>query len=201
MSATNTPRPDAVLKNLPKERQHEIWLRRTEGPAEQRSQAAIRKWLADDGIKVGSRAVSQFLSWYADQLELQESNDTLEAFEEFLRKQKKDWTADKIRDTAIQFFISQTVGKKDVNQFATVVQLDQNERFGRTSARLKERDLALKESKFQFDAAKAALAAVKELRTISASKLSDVEKIDAARRQLFGELPEDLAVGHKEKTS
>lgn len=51
--------------------------------------------------------------------------------------------------------------------------------------------LKLDVEKFQFDAAKQALAAVKELKTISASKLSDVEKIDAARRALFGELPEN----------
>ena len=61
---------------------------------------------------------------------------------------------------------------------------------GRTKAAFKERELTLAEDKFQFDAAKLALKAVAELKTISTSKLSDVEKIDAARRALFGELPE-----------
>ena len=153
MSTTNTPRSDAVLKNLPKDRQHEIWLRRTEGKDDQRSLTALCAWLREvpgrgsAGIKATPRMLSEFLSWYADRLDLQESNDTLEAFEEFLRKQKPGWTADKIRDTAIQFFISQTVGKKDVNQFATVVQLDQNERFGHSKGGFKERELALKEAK------------------------------------------------------
>ena len=190
MSAQPTPRADAVLKNLPRDRQHEIYLRRTEGKEDQRSLAALRDWLREDGLKVSQRALSEFLSWYADRLALQESNDTLEAFEEFLRKQKPGWTADKVRDTAIQFFISQTVGQKDVNKFATVVTLDQNERFGKTKAKFKEREITLKENKFQFDAAKLALASVQKLKVISTSKLSDVEKIDAARRALFGELPE-----------
>ena len=55
---------------------------------------------------------------------------------------------------------------------------------------LKREEFSLAKDKFQFDAAKLALAAVKDLKTISASKLSDVEKIDAARKALFGELPE-----------
>ena len=57
--------------------------------------------------------------------------------------------------------------------------------------------VALDRDKFQFDAAKLALSAVAQLKTISASKLSDVEKIDAARRALFGV----LADGHQEEAS
>jgi hypothetical protein len=187
MSTQPTPRADAVLKNLPPDRQHEIFLRRTEGQKENRGQDAIRDWLAQDGIKVSRRAVSEFLSWYADRLALKESGDTLESFEEFLRKQKPEWTADKIRDTAIQFFISQTVGQKDLYKFATVVQLDQNERFGRSKGAFKEREITLKEKKFQFDAAKAALKCAAELKTISSNKtLSEADKVNAARTKLFG---------------
>ena len=51
----------------------------------------------------------------------------------------------------------------------------------------------MEREKFEFDSAKAALKASAELKAISASKLSDVEKIDAARRALFGELPEETA--------
>ena len=64
---------------------------------------------------------------------------------------------------------------------------------------LQRAELMLAKDKFQFDAAKLALASVQKLKTISTSKLSDAEKIDAARRALFGELPED-AEPRKEKT-
>ena len=191
MSNQQQPRSDAVLKNLSKERQHEIWLRRTEGKKENRSQEAIQQWLTDDGIKVSRRALSEFLSWYADRLDLQESNDTLEAFEEFLRKQKPGWTADKIRDTAIQFFISQTVGKKDVNQFATVVTLDQNERFGRTKGAFKERELKLKEQKFYFDAVAACRKHLPALKAIESNKsLSESDKTQMFMEKLFGTKPQ-----------
>jgi len=53
--------------------------------------------------------------------------------------------------------------------------------------------LALNREKFRFDAAEQALGAVAELKPISTSKLSFAEKIDATRRALFGELPEDFA--------
>ena len=186
MNTDKKPRADATLKLLPAERQAAIadFLAQ---PGNTLDKGVA--WLRADGFKTSKGTLSRWWHWYASQQELQEANDTLEAFEDFLRQQKPGWTADKIRDTAIQFFISQTVGQKDVNKFATVVQLDQNERFGRTKAMQKEREITLKENKFQFDAAKLALAAVQKLKAISTSKLSDVEKITQARLALFGELP------------
>jgi hypothetical protein len=191
MSTNNQPRADAVLKNLPPERQHEIWLRRTEGKKEDRGQAAIQGWLAQDGLKVSRRSLSEFFSWYADRLALKESGDTLEAFEEFLRKQKPGWTADKIRDTAIQFFISQTVGQKDLYKFATVVQLDQNERFGRTKGAFKEREISLKEKKFYFDAVAACRKQLPALKAIEANKsFSEEQKTQMFMEKLFGPKPQ-----------
>jgi len=145
MSATNQPRSDAVLKNLTKERQHEIYLRRTDGEEDQRSLAAICAWLREDGLKVTPRMLSEFLSWYADRQDLQSTSELLETFEEFTRKSHPDWNADKVRDVAIQFFMAHTVAKKDPYQFATVLSLDQQERFGHTKAGFKEREIALKE--------------------------------------------------------
>lgn len=86
----------------------------------------------------------------------------------------------------------------------SAVRVDQAEQTGKFTAQLEMARLGLQKQaearaqqefllaleKFQFDAAKKSLEAVKELKTISASKLTDVEKIDAARKALFGELPE-----------
>lgn len=54
-----------------------------------------------------------------------------------------------------------------------------------------QQEINLARDKFEFDASKAALAAAATLKIISSNtKLSDVEKIQAARRALFGKLPE-----------
>ena len=147
MSTPNQPRSDAILKNLPKDQQADIFTRRTQGPPEERSLDAIRAWLAADGLRVSRRALSEFFSWYAARQDLQETSDLLETFEEFTRKRNPDWSEDKVRDVAIQFFMAHTVANKDVSKFVFVTQLDQNERFGRTKAGFKERQVSLAERK------------------------------------------------------
>lgn len=57
--------------------------------------------------------------------------------------------------------------------------------------------LQLEKDKFEFDAASAALKKASELKAISNSKLSDTEKIKAARQALFGVLP-DGPISQKE---
>lgn len=158
MSANNTPRADAVLKNLSKERQHEIWLRRTEGPEAERSLAALCQWLREDGIKATPRMLSEFLSWYGARQDLQETGDLLETFEEFTRKRNPDWSAEKVRDVAVQFFMAHTAAKRDVNKFVSIATLDQNERFGRTKAKLDERKVSVAEGRLALLKQKAAQA-------------------------------------------
>lgn len=142
-------RSDSVLKSLPADRQMEIYSRLTEQTATwaDTSLNAVKKWLAEDGLKTSVRALSEFRRWYAAQQDLQETSDLLETFEEFTRKQNPDWSADKVRDVSIQFFMAHTVATKDVNKFVPLVQLDQNERFGRSKAGFKEREVSLAEAK------------------------------------------------------
>jgi len=55
---------------------------------------------------------------------------------------------------------------------------------------LRERQIQLDREKFEFDAAKACLKELPELKTIASNgKLTQAEKIDAIRRKLFGVLP------------
>lgn len=156
MSTQNQPRSDAVLKNLPKERQHEIFLRRTEGKEDQRALDAIREWLAEDGLKVSRRALSEFFSWYSSRQDLQATGDLLETFEEFTRKQNPGWSADKVRDIAVQFFMAHTVANKDVNKFVSVALLDQNERFAKAKGKLEERKVSVAEGRLELLKQKAA---------------------------------------------
>ena len=52
--------------------------------------------------------------------------------------------------------------------------------------KLKREELGLARDKFQFDAAEAALKHAAELKVMSVSKLSEADKVNAARKKLFG---------------
>jgi hypothetical protein len=138
------------LKLLTPEKQEVIWSWRDELENEKPlTNAQIRNRIAKQyGIRLSlDKQLSEFWRWYAAQQELEESNDLIEQFEEFTRKQNPDWSPDKVRDIGIAFFMAHTTARKDANKFATIVSLDQQERFGRTKGAHKERQVALAEQK------------------------------------------------------
>ena len=176
MKSSNKPRADAILKNLQPDRQAEIYSRLTEKTSSwpDTSLAAVKAWLAADGLKTSARALSEFRSWYSAQQDLKDTSDLLETFEEFTRQTHPDWSAEKVRDMAIQFFMAHTVARKDVGKFVSVAQLDQNERFGRTKAQLDERKVKVSEGRLELLKTKAAQAdAAKD---VIQSKLSPEEQ-------------------------
>lgn len=64
---------------------------------------------------------------------------------------------------------------------------------------MKEEQLKLQRDKFEFDAAKACLKKLPELKSIvQDSNLDEDEKLTAIRRQLFGTLPEDARPARQE---
>jgi hypothetical protein len=86
--------------------------------------------------------------------------------------------------------MAHTTARKDPDKFAAIVTLDQRERFGKTKASLDERRLSLDEQKFQFNATREALAKLDSLKAIkSNSKLTEEQKLEQARLELFGVTP------------
>ncbi len=144
------------------------------------SQADIRSQLLKK-LQINLRFDKQlnaFRAWTEDQAILDLEAERQEEDERRALEENPEWSLDQARESVLKkayqratatgnFKLGLAVVKQDLN--AKVVMLDRD--------------------KFQFDAAKAALAKSKELKTISTSKLSDAEKIDAARQALFGELP------------
>lgn len=116
----------------------------------------IRAWLKAEGCSVSLSVLSVFLTRLRTHKELQDANDLLDTFQEFTRQQNPDWSADKVRDMGIQFFMAHATAKKDANKFATIVTLDQNERFGKTKAAQKERQLDQQDRKIKLLEQKAA---------------------------------------------
>ncbi|HET9888168.1 MAG TPA: hypothetical protein VFR10_11700, partial [bacterium] len=128
--------------------------------------------------------LSEFWRWFSAQQELEQSNDLIEQFEEFTRKQNPDWSPDKVRDIGIQFFMAHTTARKDANKFATIVALDQNERFGRTKAAQKERQLDQQDRKIKLLEQKAA--AFDQAKGVLQNKELTEAQRAARMREVFG---------------
>lgn len=182
------------LKQLPPDKQEVIWSWREEVVNDKPlTNAQIRNRIATQFQIRLSRdgQLSEFWRWYSAQLDLQSTNDLIEQFEEFTRTRNPDWSADKVRDTGIQFFMAHTTAKKDANKFATIVTLDQNERFGRTRAAQKDRELALKERKIVMEEAKAkvreALDGVGKGKSGKLDAATKKEILEAIDKKLLGE--------------
>ena len=175
MSTNSKPRSDSPLKTLPAARQADIaeYLRG-------HSLAETVAWLKLDGFKTSSTALSEFGSWYALRSQLSRNEQTVETLLAEYVKANPDLSPDKIQAMGQAFFSAMSLAQQDPESWVAIQRLN-----------LQRAELMLAKDKFQFDAAKLALASVQKLKTISTSKLSDAEKIDAARRALFGELPED----------
>lgn len=165
------------LKLLPPAQQEVIWGWREElVDGKPLTNAAIRNRIAKQfDIRLGlDKQLSEFWRWYGAQLELEQSNDLIEQFEEFTRTRNPDWSPDKVRQTGIEFFMAHTVAKKDANKFATIVTLDQNERFGKTKAAQKERQLDQQDRKIKLLEKKAA--AFDQAKQVVDSKLTPEEQ-------------------------
>jgi hypothetical protein len=87
------------------------------------------------GIKLSRDGqLSQFWGWLEQQSDYEATNELLENFEEFTRTRNPDWSPEKVRSVALEFFIAHTVKRRDPAKFATIMQIDQAERFGQTKA-------------------------------------------------------------------
>jgi hypothetical protein len=175
------------LKLLPPAQQEVIWGWREElVDGKPLTNAALRNRIAKQfGIRLGlDKQLSEFWRWYGAQLELEQSNDLIEQFEEFTRTRNPDWSPDKVRQTGIEFFMAHTVAKKDANKFATIVTLDQNERFGKTKAAQKERQLDQQDRKIKLLEKKAA--AFDQAKGVLENKELTEAQRAARMREVFG---------------
>ena len=178
------------LKNLSPERREVIWGWRSEtDDGKPLTNAVLRNRLASQfGIRLSRDGqLSEFWSWQWHQMRVEGYNAKLEQFQDFYAKQNPNASRQQVRDAGIAFFMTEAAANGDRDGFLDVANLDLNERDGRTKAKFKQEELDFKREKFQFDAAKAALKCVAELKAISSNKnLSEAEKVDQARLKLFG---------------
>jgi hypothetical protein len=171
------PRSDSKLKTLPKAAQAKIaaWL---DADSQDDVIARIRK---DYGVSTSPAALSDFYQWFHLTAQLQEAAS-------FADQLKRDLAtipglkldSDQLAKAAQVAFELQALKTKDAKLFIGLRHIRQN-----------QEQLSFERQRFEFDAAKAALAQLAALRAIASDKaLSDQDKLLAARKRLFGEVPE-----------
>ena len=167
--------------------------------------------------------VVRFRKWDQDEQKRQDEAERMQADEEHFQPEVEQQVraemagqpelvilsaiAERLRAKVLNAATHRSLATGDFGLGLSAVRASQAEQSGKFNAEIEKAKLELQRQaearaqkefqlaleKFQFDAAKHALAAVKELKTISASKLTDVEKITQARLALFGELPDEPA--------
>lgn len=170
------PRADSKLKTLPEERQAALAeFLRDHGLEE------ARAWLRKDGIQTSAAAISEFLNWYQLKLALEKNESAAMQMIEDL-KAANPGIADEALFMAGQRFFSLTA----------VAQQDSLAWKRAQDAMAKRETVVVMRARFEFDAAKACLAALPDLKSIEADNgLDERAKIERVRVRLFGEAAKD----------
>jgi hypothetical protein len=173
MSNDRKPRPDSVFKTLPKARQDAIGEYSLD-----HSLAETVAWLRADGLKTSSSALGNFLSGWRLEQRLSRNASKVKQIQERMREE--GYSESEVDRAGQVFFTEMAMDDEDPAQWKFIQGL-----------KLKAKELEFDREKFQFDATKAALAKLPELKAIiSNSSLSEDEKLTQARLALFGSTPQ-----------
>lgn len=207
MSDRPKPKSNAVLKNLPEDRQAQIaeWC---EKPNDRGADgkpipltgglAYARKQLADDGLAISLRTLSEFFCWY----QLQRDMDRVFEVEDVIKERTGDPKL--ARERAEKLFLALSMARQDTDAFIAATmsadqrrKLDLAEETGRTKAKHKERSLAQKDrdfrlarDKFERETCELYLKWVADAkaRAIAEAPISNEEKIAQLRRTYFADI-------------
>lgn len=181
------PRPESKLLNLPDDQQAQIvdWL--LSGLPYYAVAGMIEK---EFKLKVSNSVLCRFYKIAVEPALLvrrRRAVETADAIGEAAAQNpgKMDQaTVDALKQRAFELSINPQVNPKDVKAiFALVLKARDQE--------LSEQQLALDRDRFQFDAAKACLKKLPELKAIASDTGMDEDaKLKAVREKLFGEIPE-----------
>ena len=140
--------------------------------------AEIRQELASQlNIKLAyNNQLADFREWEKEQRRLDAEAERQADEDRRILAQHPKWNLELARETLLLRAYARAQIEGDLALGRQILRQD-----------LQLQKLALDRDKFAFNAAQQALRAIAELKAISASQLSDVEKIHAARQALFGD--------------
>lgn len=181
------PRSDSKLLSLPEEQQAKLaeWL--LSGMPYHAAQELVEK---EFGVRAGLTAFSGFWSAVCSSALIARRARAVNLSTEVAQEARKhpgqfdQATVDALQQKAFELAVSPQADPRDVKSLFMLVLKSKDQQ-------LDQEQLKLDRDKFQFDAAEAALKNAAELKVIAAdSGLSESEKIDKARQQLFGMVAE-----------
>lgn len=164
------------LKRLPAEKQEAI-----AGQAQELSAVKLIAQIeARHGIHgLSARRLSDFLRWHSEQREIRAANDSVKNIREIFEEVMPGAGRAETHKFLVRFLAAAGFGQRDhkLIQFAAV-----EER--------KAIEIEQERQKFEFDAARAALKCLPQLKAIASDKaLDEPARLDAARKHLFGVTP------------
>lgn len=191
MSDQKKVRPEAVLKNLPAERQEQVYEKLGE-----KTLREVRAWLAEDGLKVSLQTISEFRSWYASRLQAQLREQRVLNYMEVLRKQSPELSEEKLAQYGASVFNLQAIEEQDPKLFLAIQTAQHKAQMDRLKLEQRERQiqqrqegLELEKARFQRETAELFLkwAADQRAKEIAGSNESNAEKIERLGQLMFGE--------------
>ncbi|HEV2692233.1 MAG TPA: hypothetical protein VG347_05000 [Verrucomicrobiae bacterium] len=151
--STKKPSALAVLKNLSPERQAEVWSRMTAKTAtwKDTSYAAVRKWLAQDGIETSHASLSDFYSWYPLQQQYRADEVTTDSLLEQLKAEVPGLTEEQLDELGQRTFSLLAIRNQDLSGFVTVRSAMTKAQLEKAKLKLREQAEKRMEKKLEFD--------------------------------------------------
>ncbi len=189
------PHARSRLKTLPADQQKALFAHLSTNTLEETEAWLATGALGGTAIDTQHSSLSEFFAWYplASQLHAAASlSDTLKA--ELRELPGLNLDSEQLSKAGQAIFETLAIKNQDSELYTALRRLRQNDSALQLKAQhdtkklqQKDQELKLALDKFEFDGAKAALAQLKELKSIAADRaLSEPEKIAAVRLKLFG---------------
>lgn len=192
------PRCDSVLKNLPPDRQSEIF-----EYAKKEGLVKTVAWLKDDGVQTSKSAVGDFCSWYAVKEQKARNESAVMALLADLAKDNPTWTAEQLQAAGNAFFSTLAVQQQDTESWVSTQRLQLDQASAKTKAEFEqqkiglrkqaedraERELKLQREKFQRETCDLFIkwSADQRANEITNSPSTNADKIERLGELMFGE--------------
>lgn len=154
------PRSDSKLKTLPEDRQEQIvaWATSPKTDTCPGGLQHAQEQLAQDGLKVSLRALSEFLSWSRLRSRFATADNRAQQVVELLKEKDPSLSPEKLRELGHALFTAEAISAEDPQTFVALERLDLDRRTARTRGEIEREKLKLANRRVRLLEANAATA-------------------------------------------